>query len=41
MQYRVVFFNAVDVPEDVQAEVMRLLSPYDLDIRVEDREGRS
>mgnify|MGYP001574526621 CR=1 FL=1 len=29
-------FNALDVPDEVATEVMRLLSPYDPDIYVRD-----
>ena len=33
-QIELVVFNALDVPQDVQGQVMRLLAPYDPDIYV-------
>lgn len=38
MPHRITFFNAVDVPHEVQEAVMVLLAPYDPDIREEDRD---
>jgi len=42
-EHTLTVFNAVDVPYEIQAQVMRLLGPYDPDIyeRPADAQGRA